>query len=176
MQAAKITHQERWNSLICCWMMLFAAGALQCVMQQNGPFRHCQEWWECTSHFLLLWPSPLTLMFNCIQAEDQICLPCEFGKNMFSSFQDIWFTNKQKKTKSPAAKKHNLMQFTACGKTSTIEYLQKHVGIYIDVSLKTSCMTRKLITRKTVTPGHIDRFVVSYDFKFRRTVLCHVIT
>jgi len=41
-QAAEITPMQRRNGPVCCCMTLFAANALQCVMQQNGPFVRCR--------------------------------------------------------------------------------------------------------------------------------------
>jgi len=38
------------RSVRCC--LTFAASTLQCVMQENRPFRCCWGWWECTARFV----------------------------------------------------------------------------------------------------------------------------
>jgi len=53
----------------------------------------------------------VTMTFKLVQARDQRDVPCEFGTNLFSSFQDILYTNKKQ---NDGAKKQNLPQFTAC--------------------------------------------------------------
>jgi len=41
-QTAEITPRQRRKGHVCCCVTLFPASALQCVMQQNGPFRLCR--------------------------------------------------------------------------------------------------------------------------------------
>jgi len=83
--------RKRRNGPVCCWITLFPASALQCVMQQNGPFVRWRGWWECTARCLSpcdldLWPLALTFKF--FRARGQTRLPCEFGANLFSGSRD----------------------------------------------------------------------------------------
>jgi len=88
-------------------------------MQQNGPFTAGGRggvWWECTVHFCPWWLWPFTLAFKLIPARDQTRLPCEFGANLFSSFRDIWFTNK----KVIDSSKNRTLCSSLCAVTTTI--------------------------------------------------------
>jgi len=95
-----------------------------------------RRWWECTARFCPWWPWPLTLTFKLARVKDQTRLPREFGANPFSHSRDILFTKKQtKRQKSHRQReKHNLTQFTACGRkllrsTSTVyKIYTKHVS------------------------------------------------
>jgi len=73
---------QRRNGLVCCFMALFAANALQCIFIGD----EICPWW----------PWPLTWTFKLVWVRDQTCLPCEFGANPFSSSRDIWCPNKKK--------------------------------------------------------------------------------
>jgi len=64
-----------------------AASALQCIMQQNGPFVRCHGVMGEHSTFLSL--VTLTLIFKLVRGRDQARLPCEFDANLFSRSGDI---------------------------------------------------------------------------------------
>jgi len=90
MLCTPITLWQRWNGPVCCWITLFAASALQCIVNGDIHRKPC---------FLSL--VTLTLTFKLIQARDQTSLPCEFGTNSFSSARHISYTNKQKSHRLP---------------------------------------------------------------------------
>jgi len=89
--------QRRMVTSASAWRCLQWPCYIQCVVQQNEPFRCCRGWWECTAHFLSYGEIDIQSRPSEGTNTSSLCI----WHKPFSGFWDIWF-KKTKKTKVEA--------------------------------------------------------------------------
>jgi len=120
--------QQRWNGPVCCCMMLFAASALQCIMQQNGPYSHCRGWWQCTARILSLVTLTLDTDIQTRQSEEpnmsSVWIWCK-SIQRFQKYMNHKQTNKKVTDSAKTRTVRSLLRAVLCNsaKISNLQYI-----------------------------------------------------